>query len=298
MDEAHYADLIERTLAAMADGDTVRAVALADQAVAERPDDGAVRNLRAQALLNMGASEEALQEAREAVALEPRQPESHLVLGMAAWEQGRLAVAQAAMERGLELSGREQELLARYAWFLACERGPHPAAEAAQEALLRDPHSVIARAALALVQLRQHRLSSAEQTLGDAEAIDPEDVHVLSVRIALLERQGRQQEAEQLAEHIAGHPAARELVDSVRHEAKQRRLAFQQQLRRPTGRPATPRRPFWASPLAFVFLIFFTLVVAMTVAAILSPLLDWQGVLISIGCLIMPLLLLIYWFRD
>jgi len=297
VDELQYAELIERALSAMTEGDTVRALALADQAAAHRPDDATVRNLRAQALLNMGSGAQAFEEAQQVVEIEPDQPEGYLVLGMAAWEEGRLEFAQRTLEHAVRLSGGDTEMLARFAWFMACERGPRPAEQAAEDALRADPHSSISLAALALAQLRQNQFSLAEQTLGRAEEMEADDVHLQAVRIALLEKQGRNAEAERLAERMAGQPGTEELVDSVRDEARRRRVSRTLLERRAVQqallRRVEPRRG-WPTVLGFFVLA----LVVLGVTGALFPTVGWRGMLVGLLCLLIPLAVLLRLFRD
>ena len=59
VDPSDFQDLCDDALTALRDADYVRAVALADQLVAAKPDDAVVRGIRAQALLGADAGEDA-----------------------------------------------------------------------------------------------------------------------------------------------------------------------------------------------------------------------------------------------
>jgi tetratricopeptide (TPR) repeat protein len=264
-----------------------------------------VRHLRAQALLSMGSKEDALAEAEQVVELEPNRPEAHLVLAMAAWEQERLELTQRAFERGLELSDRAPELLARYAWFLACERGPRMAVETAEEALQMAPASVMARSALALAQLRQHKFRAAEQSVREATRLDPDDIHARSVELALLEQQGRINEAEALAEQLVDRPGLASLAASVKHEAKRRRLARKLLERGPIARAMRQRGTSSGEPgrtryagANVVLGMFGAALLALAAAVAIFPMLRWQPALAGLLCLLIPLVLLLWWFRD
>ncbi|MDY0166751.1 MAG: tetratricopeptide repeat protein [Thermoguttaceae bacterium] len=289
MDEFEYSRLFDQAVAALESRQYVRAVSIADQLVAVRDDDAAVRNLRAQALLNLKSAGEALEEAQHAVRLDTGDAQARMLLGMAAWELGRLGLAQEAFERGIELSGHEPELLARYAWFLACERGSKLAAAASEEAIRADQQSALAWAALGLVQLRQHRLPVARESLRRALKIDPNDVHAQSIMLALLKEQGNDAQAEALVDVMGERPETEELIQEVRAESHRRRLE-KALLEREAVRDsilAEPRdrRWFWLAAIAAVLIVFFLL-------------LPRPGALAALLCVLIPLLMLLWWFWD
>ncbi len=289
MTDPEYFRLLDQAMEALESGHYVRAVAIADQLVAVRADDPVVRGLRAQALLNLKAAAEAFDEARQAVRLDPRDAQASMLLGMAAWELDRLRLAQEAFERGIELSGNDPELLARYAWFLACERGSKVAAEASEEAIHADRDSALAWAALGLVQLRQHRLPVARESLRRALEIDPNDVHAQSVMLALLKEQGKDDQAEALVEVMGERPETEELIQQVRAESQRRRLEKalldREAIRDSLLAEPRDRRWFWLAAIAALLtLFFFVLPRPWAPAALLSVLI--------------PLAMLIWWFWD
>ncbi len=289
MTDSEYFYLLDQAVEALEDGQHVRAVALADQLVAVRADDATVRNLRAQALLNLKAAEEALEEARQVVRLDSRDAQARMLLGMAAWELGRLGPAQKAFEEGVRLSGNDSELLARYAWFLACERGSKLAAAASEEALRADQHSALAWAALGLVQLRQHRLPVARESLRRALEIDPNDVHAQSVMLALLQEQGNDAQAEALVEVMGERPETEELIREVRAESHRRRLEKslleREAIRHSLLAEPRDRRWFWLAAIAVLIGVFFFA---------LPPPWGTAGLL----SVLIPLLMLLWWFWD
>ncbi|MDZ7615695.1 MAG: tetratricopeptide repeat protein [Patescibacteria group bacterium] len=291
MTDFEYGRLLDQAIAALEQGDFVRAVAIADQLVAVRDDDGLVRNLRAQALLNLPAAEEALDEAHHAVRLEPNDPQSRMILGMAAWELGRLTLAQQAMEQGIRLSGDDPELLARYAWFLACERGPKLAAEASERAIQADERSSMAWASLGLAQLRQHRLRVARESLRRALQNDPSDPHAQAVMLSLLKEQGNTTQADALVDLMTETPATEAIIREVREESHRRRLE-QVLLDRHAVResmlaePPPSRRFPWA--LAAVLLIPAITLIFMPPA--------WLPAVLA--CVVLPMVLLLWWFRE
>lgn len=289
MNDFEYHQLLDQAIVAMKCGEHIRAVAIADQLVSVRDNDAAVHNLRAQALLKLKAAEEAFEEAERAVRLDARNSQVRMLLGMAAWELGRLGLAQQAFERSIELSGNEPKLLTRYAWFLACERGPKVAAEAAEEALRADSNSALAWAALGLVQLRQHRLPAACESLRRALEIDPRDVHAQSVMLALLKEQGDDARAEALVEVMGEKPETEELVREVRAEWHRRRLEKmlleREAIRDSLLPPPRERRWFWPAAVVVLLVVF-------------SLILPQPGVLAALLSILVPLMLLLWWFWE
>jgi Tfp pilus assembly protein PilF len=225
MDESELHDLIDQAVAALGEGDYVRAVAIGDQLVAAAPDRAAVRAIRAEALLGADAPEESFSEARQAVELAPRDERSQLLLALAAWRTQRLSLAQESFGRAIELSGRSSATLSEYAWFMATERGPKLGERAAREAIAADAASSTAWAALGLAQYRQHRRQEAEASLRRALELNPRDIYAQSAMVALLQDRHEDRSAEALVGLLEEHPGTEELVSAVRDEAKRRQIA-------------------------------------------------------------------------
>jgi len=278
-----FQDLCDDALTALRDGDYVRAVALADQLVAAKPDDAVVRGIRAQALLGADAGEDAVEEARRAVELDPNNRYGHRLLGLSAWRAGRLTLAQESFERAIELSGRRPELLAEYAWFMASERGPRPAERAAQQAIDADPESATAWAALGLAQHKLHRRREAEASLGRALKLDPNDLYAQGAMAALLQDLRRDPQAEALAELLGDVPGTEQLVEEIHREAKRRQVA--RMLVERQAMPTTPT-PFFTRRLAVWLLMACTMIVGLVV--LVHP----ETPLQMAVCLVFPLLFL------
>ncbi len=253
--EAH--DLIERAFAALAEEDYVRALAIGDQLVAALPDRAVVRAIRAQALLGSDAPEESYSEARRAVDLAPEDEHAHRLLAMAAWRAERLAIAQEAFERAIELFGKHPVLLSDYAWFMATERGPKLGKEAAEAAVEADAGSSTAWAALGLAQFRLHRRTEAETSLRRALELNPNDIYAQSAMVTLLQDRGEDGKAEALAGLLEEHAGAEDLVAAVHQEAKRRRIG-RMLVERKVDIDAPPRQPrsaAWVWVLAVATLI-------------------------------------------
>ena len=138
----------------------------------------------AQGLLHGENAEEAFAEARRAVELDAMCAQAQAILGYAAWRTERIALAEESFAAAVRLSGREPFFLAEIAWFLANERGPKAAENAARDAIDADDSSATAWAALGLAQFRLHRRAEAEASLGRALALDPQDMYAQSAMIA------------------------------------------------------------------------------------------------------------------
>ncbi len=264
MDPQQIQRLTEQAFEALHDGNDVRAVAIADQLAAEVPDDPVVRVIRAQALLSGDAPDEALDEARRAVELDPNSQHAHRLLGLAAWRAERLGLAQQSLERAVELSGRRGDVMAEYAWFMAQERGPRPAEEAARQAIEIDDNCSTAWAALGLALYRLRRRDEAHASLQRALALDPNDLYAQSAMAVLLQDECRDDQAEAIADRLEDKPGAEEFVEQIRSEAKRRQIArilVERNLDRssPSADTAGRRLGLWlaivAAMLALLFLL-------------------------------------------
>ena len=225
MDPGGIEELSDRALEALRRGDHVRALAVADQLTAALPESPVARAIRAQALLGTDAGEEAVAEARRAVELDPQNQYAQRLLGLAAWRDERLTLAQSSLEQAVDLSGRKPELLAEYAWFMASERGPRLAEQAAREAVKADDSFSTAWAALGLAQYRLHRRKEAEASLRRALELNPNDLYAQSAMVVLLQDQRKDAKAEALAHLLEDSPGTEDFVESVRAEAKRRQIA-------------------------------------------------------------------------
>ena len=257
MEESEIRDLIDTALAALNEGDYVRALAVGDQLVAAVPDRASFRAIRAQALLGADASGESFEEARRAVELAPADEHAHRLLAMSAWRNGRLATAQESFERAIAVCGRTSALLSDYAWFMATERGPKLAKEAAEAAIEADAHSSTAWAALGLAQYRLHRRDQAEASLRRALQLNPNDIYAQSAMVTLLQDRREDGKAEALVGLLEEHAGTEDLVASVRDEAKRRQIGRMLVERKIDvgGPPSEPRSYLWTWVLAVAVLV-------------------------------------------
>ena len=216
---------MEQARAALDGGDHVRALSISDQLVALAPDDPAACAIRARVLLHADAGEEALSESRRAADLAPQDARVHLIMGLAAWRCERLTLAQQSLERAIELSGRNPGILVDYAWFMAVERGPRLAEDAALEAVAANQTSSTAWAALGLVQFRLHHREGAKESLDRALELDPTDPYAQSVMISFFHDRSENDKAEAMRGLLEGTPGTQDVIEKIRHDVKSRRIA-------------------------------------------------------------------------
>ena len=223
MDDYQRQQRLDQACEALERGAHARALAILDQLVAVDEDSPAVCHLRAHALLRMGNHAEALAEAERGAQLAPRDVYSHRVLCWAAWQAGRLGVAQAALERAIDLSGGSPAALAEYAEFMACARGPRLGEEAARAAIAADGKSATAWAALGIAQYRMHRPKEAEESLKQALALDSDNPRAQWGMVLLLQDKGEHAQADALASFLEHNAGAEQFVADVHREAQRRK---------------------------------------------------------------------------
>lgn len=284
MNPDQFQDLCDDALDALRAADYVRAVALADQLAAEKPDDAVVRAIRAQALLGSDAGEAAVDEALHAVQLDPESHYAQQLLGMSAWRAGRLTLAQESFERAVQLSGHQSSILADYAWFMATERGPRLAERAAKEAVDADPEQSTAWAALGLAQHKLRQRHEAEASLRRALQLNPNDLYAQGAMATLLQDLRRDPQAEALARLVQDTPGTESLVEEIHREAKRRQVA--RMLVERQAMPEVPQRVF-TRRLGVWLLMAGTMIVGLF--ALMQPKtpLQWAG------CLVFPLVFLV-----
>jgi tetratricopeptide (TPR) repeat protein len=231
-----------RARVAVAEGRFREALDLYRRVLAEMPDDAVVHYEYAQLLRDLNVTDEAIEQAREAVRLDPSLPEARRLLGAlelagAGKDSARLdrAIAQlqeahklspsdpatsATLARALLARGRPgdaarvldempeahmQPGLMRLAAEAQAKSGRAKEAEALyQELLEADPADREIAAALVDLYEDEDRFEDALRLLQDLEKKDPENAGV-SERIAIdLARAGRFDEAEKRARSLAG----------------------------------------------------------------------------------------------
>lgn len=96
--------LYQQGLVALQQNRPADALAALTAAERENPQDAAIRNFRGIALDQLGRRDEAAEEYREAIRLDPQRVEAYRNLGHLEWIEGHADAARAALERALELS--------------------------------------------------------------------------------------------------------------------------------------------------------------------------------------------------
>ena len=264
MEERRIEVLTAEALEALERGDHVRAIAITDQLASEAPDDPLIHVVRARALLVGGDPEEALAASQRAVELDPAGSKAQSLLGVAAWRLGRLTLAQQALETAIRNSGQQPGPLVDFAWFMASERGPRLAEDAALEAIAAADNSSTAWAALGLSQLRLHRRDDARESLRRALELDPNDPYAQYAMPRLLQDRRADADAVHLASILQETPGTQAIVADIQREAKQRQVARRLVERGayPTpDRHDRPYRPwFWlVASIAVIFILLTTL---------------------------------------
>lgn len=270
MDWSDAENCILQAIAALDENRPIRALSLAEQVVTGYPDLLIGRLLRADALLRLERSKEALEEAEYAAVLAPRDLHAQILLAQAAEAAGRLGRAQQAWEAAVDLSHENPEIVREYARFMTVHRGPKPALEAARHAVELLPRDAAAWTILGQAQLRMKQWSDAEQSLQHALQIDPNDVQAQAAMAVFLHLRGREDSALALTRLLEGRKEAEQVVETIRRDAKKR------QLNRILVERGIDRLDTGDKPLVFRDMVILL-------------------VLIFLTCLIVPWLLLAFW---
>jgi len=193
-DEAPYKDEVAVAVLAICRyfQDEDRAFAWAQKVQVE----SARERLRAGSLLETRRCSEAVQAARRAIALDPRDVYAHVYLAVTLYDcLGKFEEAMALFEAALELAPESTEVhfqLGRCFWFWG-KLGQ--AEEHYRRAIGLDPTNAIAQADLGLVLILQGKREQGETLLKDAVAMDPWNPYVHHDRAIGLELVGREREA-------------------------------------------------------------------------------------------------------
>ena len=221
-----YHALTNQAASALGEGRPDRALAVLDQLTERYPMKGAVHALKAEALRMMGELEQAYDEARIAVGLDPNSIPGHQALADASWGTDRLSQAQSSYERILELELLQDRLAAawvRYALFMAYERAPRVAEKAAMKAIDAAPKQPDAWAALGMAQYRDKRAAEAEQSLNHALKIDPDSVHCRWVLANIFKWTGQDDKAAALAKLLEEHPGGKQYAGEITEHLRKKR---------------------------------------------------------------------------
>ena len=189
-----------RALTAWRTGSSLfEAKARLDRVLQEMPGDVEARKLRADVLLRMGRPEEALRDARRAVALRPRDGEAHLLHAEAARESSHLDQARDALDQAAEYLPQESALHTRLSWNAMLLDRPAQAEAFGRVALALDSTSAAAYRQLARVFIMRDRPDEAASVL--MRGLQEEVVQPRSIR------------EDELLRQLTDHP----LLESVLH---------------------------------------------------------------------------------
>lgn len=155
-------------------GDLRAADQAASAALRRDPSQEWPLRIRSIALGRLGRHQEALELAREAVAVEPSEPHAHIQLSQALARRGRLREADRAARRAVELAPHDSQAHLAVA-IVADKRLRRRTERAALEHALRlDPHNVEALNNLAALNVNQGRLEGGTRDLVAALRTDPQ----------------------------------------------------------------------------------------------------------------------------
>ncbi len=143
----------------------LEAKARLDRVLDKLPDDLEARTLRAEVLLDLNRPEEALVDARRAVALAPSSGQAYLLLTEAARRSSHLDLARRALQQAARKLGENAARHVRLSWNAVLLGKPALAESLAREALALDETEAAAYYQLARVFLRQEQPDQAAAAL-------------------------------------------------------------------------------------------------------------------------------------
>lgn len=134
----------------------------------------------------------ALDELKQAVAIDPSLPASHELRALIYDAMGEKALAEQSFKKALSLDERDGSVLHNYAWFL-CQQGQYAAADALFERAIALPRSVSTNKALlarGVCQINAGLFPEAEKTLLKSYELDPSNPATAYNLAAVLYRRG------------------------------------------------------------------------------------------------------------
>ncbi len=166
-------------------------------AIADDPDDPETYVLIASALVALSRPGEALAAAQTAVSLDPEDPDGHFIAALAAAEAGDHVLAERSIRAALTLAPTWPSYVAAYAWLLAAQGRNEEAIEQARRAQELDPENAEAAAILASSLAQVGRHDEAREASRTALALDPggDVIHSFAGFAALARGDRREAEA-------------------------------------------------------------------------------------------------------
>lgn len=155
-----------------------------EEALAADPRSAYIGREAAEISIELGQAEKALQWASRVLELEPKSPQSHILMGRAQWAAGDAPAAQAFFEAALKLDPGSAESIFSLGSLLS-ERSPDKARELLSRFLQQNPDQAAeAHFELAKIELQAGRTRQAREHLKRSIALNP-DADSLPARYAL-----------------------------------------------------------------------------------------------------------------
>ena len=200
----------------------------------------------ASAYYQRGTMGVALEELRTAVAADPNYATAYGMFGLVYMELRENQLAEQSFERALKLSPNDPDLNHNYGWFL-CQTKREPESikfflQAIRNPLYPTPQR--SYAAAGQCSLKANKVKDAEELLGRALKLDPDDANALLQMAQVRYREGNMEDARRLLtrQSRVSNPSAESLWLALRVERKRGERAaeasFANQLRRRF--PASP----------------------------------------------------------
>lgn len=200
---------LEQAQALEQGGDDAAAIAVLEDAVKADPKTALFRVELGRLQLKQGTSDFALQHLDTARSLAPENPRAHYLFALAADEAGRRNESRRALEVALALREGYADAQVRLAGVLSAEGDAKGAADTLKPYVAAHPEANGARLQLAEALTRSGDMVAAEKELRSLLSVAGLKVLAGRKLLALLDSQGRTQEAHKLRQAI--DPPARQL---------------------------------------------------------------------------------------
>jgi len=195
---------LDRAVAAAAEGDHERAVALYEEILAANGTDDEVHFRLAGSLLVLGDAGRGERHLRRAIALNPEHPGAHFALAMFLAREGRRAEGARHLERAADLAPENLSWRLQRAQVRASSGNTAGAASELEQIVARDPGMVEARRMLSAVLVGSGRTEEAAVQLQALVALTPDDLQARFNLGLMLFETGRYAEARRALDDTLG----------------------------------------------------------------------------------------------
>lgn len=195
---------LDRAVAAAAEGDHERAVALYEEILAANGTDDEAHFRLAGSLLVLGDAGRGERHLRRAIALNPEHPGAHFALAMFLAREGRRAEGAQHLERAADLAPENLSWRLQRAQMLASSGNTAGAASELEQIVARDPGMVEARRMLSAVLVGTGRTEEAAVQLQALVALTPDDLQARFNLGLILFETGRYAEARRTLDDTLG----------------------------------------------------------------------------------------------